>query len=91
MIRAFQSLPLKERRKELRRRTLKSAKIVFNERSSVIDCTVRNHSRYGALLQVATVVGIPECFNVQIDGVMHPAKTIWRIANEIGVTFPNET
>jgi hypothetical protein len=78
-----------ERRGETRPRTLKSAKVVFNLRSSVIDCTVRNMSRHGAKLIVGTQLGIPETFDLEFegDGSVRACKVRWRKENEIGVTF----
>ena len=81
------SMPANERRKFQRHRTLKAAKITFNGRRSVIDCTVRNLSDHGAHLQVANVVGVPERFDLQVNGASWPAKVIWRASNEIGVEF----
>lgn len=76
-----------ERRGGLRRRALKPAKIVFNHQSSVIDCTARNLSAYGARLQIADVISIPEQFDLLIDGVRRSAKTVWRADGVIGVQF----
>jgi hypothetical protein len=87
MTHLYQSLLYGERRKVRRSRTLKAAKIVFNEKSSVIDCMARNLSAHGARLQMTSVIGIPEHFNLLIDGTARPAKVIWRASNEIGVVF----
>src|SRR3954463_13827318 len=77
-----------ERRGEARPRTLKSAKIVFNLRSSVIDCMVRNMSPHGAKLIVGTQLGIPETFDLEFEGgAPHACKVRWRKENEIGVAF----
>ncbi len=76
-----------ERRVEPRPRTLKSAKIVFNLRFSVIDCTVRNMSPHGAKLIVGTQLGIPETFNLEFEGGVRECKVMWRKENEIGITF----
>ena len=46
-----------ERRRQARARTLKSARILFNQHHSVIDCTVRNLSPEGACLNVASGAG----------------------------------
>ena len=54
------------RRERDRQRTLKSGKIVFNHKTSVVDCTVRNLSDTGACLQVGSAVGIPEIFDLLI-------------------------
>jgi hypothetical protein len=75
-----------ERRGEARPRTLKSAKIVFNLRFSVIDCTVRNMSPHGAKLIVGQL-GIPDTFDLEFDGAVRACKVIWRKENEVGVAF----
>ena len=79
-----------ERRKVLpRKRTLKKGRIVFNERRSTIDCTVRNLSAQGALLLVATLVGIPDSFDLTIDSDMarHRASVVWKRDGQLGVKF----
>src|SRR5947209_6716352 len=56
-----------ERRTYSRQRTLKTGKIIFNQRSSVVDCTVRNLSTKGALLQTVSTLGIPNDFDLVIE------------------------
>ncbi len=77
-----------ERRKISRRRTLKAGSITFN-RAGGIDCQVRNLSPAGALLEVASQVGIPEEFVLVIesDGLRQSCRVIWRTATRLGVTF----
>lgn len=77
-----------ERRKVSRHRTLKGGSITFN-RAGGIDCCVRNLSPAGALLEVASQVGIPEEFVLVIepDRARHPCRVIWRTATRLGVTF----
>jgi hypothetical protein len=82
-----QHLSAGERRRVLRHRTLKPAKIVFNRKSSVINCTARNLSAYGARLQVAGVISVPEQFDLLIDGAIRSAKMVWRTSGEIGIKF----
>ena len=81
-----------ERRKISRHRTLKAGSITFNHASasaSAIDCSVRNMSPAGALLEVASQVGIPEEFVLVIesDHARHPCRVIWRTATRLGVAF----
>ncbi len=78
-----------ERRKQTRMRTYKTAKIAFNGQRSVLDCLVRNLSSHGALLQIATPVGVPEDFDLVFDGdgTVKAAHVIWRSENKIGVNF----
>jgi len=60
---------------------------VFNQKSCVIDCTARNLSEGGARLHVASVVGVPEQFELLIDGTVRRVETMWRTEHEIGVAF----
>ena len=78
-----------ERRSESRPRALKAARLVFNHRSSVINCTVRNLSSRGAKLIVDSQVGIPNGFELEFEagGPPRPCHVIWRREGEIGVTF----
>ena len=80
--------PETEHRIAQRRTTLKGGQIVFNSGRSTIDCTVRNLSRDGAKLVVASVVGIPETFDLLLPNThRQPCKMIWRKTKEIGVEF----
>ena len=72
-----------ERRQWPRRRTLEAARIVFDE--DRVECAVHNLSARGALLHVKTVAGIPDTFELHIDGVVHPAWVIWKDTGKLGV------
>jgi diguanylate cyclase (GGDEF)-like protein len=78
-----------ERRQSHRARTLRSGKILFNDRRSVVDCTVRNLSGEGACLQVASLVGIPASFDLMIEGEAssRPCRMMWQSDNRAGVAF----
>ena len=60
-----------DNRRSPRRRTLKGARIIFNDRRSVMDCVVRNLSAQGALLLVPNVLDIPSDFDLRIEGETH--------------------
>ncbi|MEO8757606.1 MAG: PilZ domain-containing protein [Devosia sp.] len=82
------SEPQTEKRANQRRPTLKGGKIVFNGGRSTIDCTVRNLSRDGAKLQVASVIGIPDSFDLMLPNTARqPCRIAWRKVKEIGVVF----
>jgi diguanylate cyclase (GGDEF)-like protein len=49
-----------------RRRVLKAGRIIFNARTSAIDCTVRSFAEDGAGVDVTSAVGIPSKFVLQI-------------------------
>jgi hypothetical protein len=73
-----------------RRKTLKSAKIVFNKKQSVIDCFVRDVSSTGAKLQVADLLAIPRNFTLMLnDGSSHDCERVRAHGQEIGVRFLN--
>jgi hypothetical protein len=78
-----------ERRRQMRARTLKSARILFNQHHSVIDCTVRNLSADGACLNVASSLGIPERFDVMFDAdhSVRPCRMVWHKEKQLGVEF----
>jgi hypothetical protein len=78
-----------ERRRQPRARTLKSARILFNQHHSVIDCTVRNLSAEGACLNVASAIGIPERFDVMFDAdqSIRPCRMVWHKEKQLGVEF----
>ena len=78
-----------EHRKAQRRRVLKTAKIIFNGKSSVIDCTVRNLSADGALLIVPSTMGIPADFELVLDGESRPifCRKVWQRERQLGVLF----
>ena len=79
---------MEERRKVQRHRTLKAGAIAFN-RAGTIDCRVRNLSRAGACLEVASQIGIPDDFVLLIDNdhLKQPCHVIWRIGARLGVAF----
>ena len=80
--------PDTENRQSQRRTTLKVGRIVFNAGRSTIDCTVRNLSGRGAKLLVSSVVGIPDTFDLMLDGhSRQPCRVAWRTLKELGVEF----
>ena len=83
--------PQVDNRSSQRRSTLKGGRIVFNAGRSTISATVRNLSSKGAKLQVASVVGIPDTFDLILEGnARQPCRVIWRTLKELGVQFRTE-
>lgn len=80
--------PAEERRDAPRRRTLFAGKIIFNQQSSVFNCVVRNISDAGACLEIDSPVGIPDQFELLVEGAGIKAdyRVIWRRGKRIGVT-----
>ena len=76
-----------ERRLTPRRRVLKPARILIDKKS-VISCTVRNLSDGGSRLEVPSVLGIPETFELDIPGEgRRQARRVWIAAFALGVAF----
>ncbi len=83
-----ESHPMEEHRTSPRKRTFKSATITFN-RGGGITSLVKNLSDTGAMLEVETVVGIPDEFTlvIEADHLKRPCRIVWRQPTRIGVHF----
>ena len=76
-----------EKRNAPRRRALKTAGIIISEKAPTIPCSVKSLSEIGAALQLSTVIGIPQKFDVVIDGQRQRCRAVWRTETKIGITF----
>ena len=77
-----------ERRLFPRKRVLRGGRMVFNNASSTINCTLRNISDAGARLDVASVVGVPEVFDLKLEGQpSRSCEVVWRSSDAIGIAF----
>jgi hypothetical protein len=77
-----------ERRLSTRREMRKPGRIVFNRAFSTIDCRLSDHSEHGARLDVTSVLGIPNVFELRVDGhAARMSRVVWRKAEAIGVEF----
>jgi hypothetical protein len=79
---------MSEHRRAIRLRRLKDARLVFNGRRSVLNCTVRNASAEGAKLLMAEPHLVPVEFELTISGSdPRPARKVWLKEGEMGVKF----
>ncbi len=79
---------MSEHRQTIRMRRLKDARLVFNGRKSVMNCTVRNASEQGAKLLMAEPYMAPAEFELTISGAdPRSVRKIWFKENEMGVKF----
>lgn len=79
--------PPDDRRSEVRyRRVLQAGKILLPN-GGILDCKLRNRSQNGALLQLASLIGVPDHFILRIPSTNETfgVETIWRGDQEIGV------
>ena len=69
--------------------TLKGAKIILHNLSSIFDCTVLNLTNVGACICVPSSVGIQNSFDLSFDRAnsSRRCRVIWRTENRVGVSF----
>ena len=81
-------LTRREQRLHPRRNTMIVASIVFDNGRTRLDCIIRNLSDGGAKIELATVRGVPQTFDLIVPG--YPAQScrvVWRALKEMGVQF----
>src|SRR6478609_8266252 len=80
---------LMEKRNSTPTRCLLTGRIIFNNRTSVIDCTVRDISDTGARIIFAQLVLVPAEFDLDIPkrGPAVHVHLMWSKGNEHGVMF----
>lgn len=84
---ALSGAPLNEKRIAPRKRVLKGAFIVLGEKAPKLECTVRNMSDTGALVQVSSTFGLPSNFELIVDSHRLKCQVVWRRDTKIGVKF----
>jgi len=72
-----------------RGRTFLAGRVISNYGQSTIDCTVRRISDTGAVIEVESVIGIPEHFHLLIpgEGDPQPCRRSWQSEKQIGLVF----
>ncbi len=80
------------RRSNQRRRTILKGRILFNNRSSVLDCTIRDLSDTGAQLAFPDVSLLPLDFELEIPSkdLRISAQVVWSRGKNYGVRFIQE-
>jgi len=83
---------MQERRKFVRHRILKGARIAFPDHRATIDCVARNISEGGACLAITNPLGIPDDFDLIFDSTRgtHHCHVVWRADTRIGVEFRSQ-
>lgn len=79
---------MQERRKKMRARVLKGAKLVFDN-DSVMDCTIRNLTDFGATIDIPNAIDLPEKLHLSVDKYhsFRQARLTWRKLNKAGIEF----
>ena len=76
-----------EKRKQTRKRVFRAAQIALSEKAPKLECAVRNISEQGTRLSVSTTFGLPQQFEVIINGGRKRSRSVWRTLTELGVVF----
>jgi hypothetical protein len=78
-----------ENRTNKRRRCYLGGKVIFNDRTTTISCTVRNISEFGAKLEFGACPLLPDELELLLDSEANyaPAKVVWRNLNVVGIAF----
>jgi hypothetical protein len=83
------TLAMQEQRAHTRLLRLKSGKIIFNGKQSVMSCQLRDISAKGARLKFVNTMGAPDEFIVDLPGIAEGrwARRVWVRLNEMGIEF----
>jgi hypothetical protein len=83
---------MEERRSTKRWHAALKARILFNNRSSVLDCTVRDLSSTGARIYFADVSAVPPEFELEIPnrGMRAQSRLMWSRGANHGIMFLDE-
>src|SRR5215218_10453290 len=78
-----------EKRSSKRWHTVLTGQVVFNNRSSVLTCTVRDLSEIGARICFTDAFELPPEFDLEIPsrGLRLPARLVWSRGANYGVVF----
>lgn len=81
-----------ERRVGPRHKAFLRGRILFNNRQSSVDCTIRDYSQEGARLVCSDTVVVPDAIELEIPhrNEVVPAVVQWRRGGEVGVAFVRE-
>ena len=85
--------PVKSIKRDLtKRRVFKGGQIIFGNRTSTVDCTIRSLSEAGAGIDLSSSVGLPKTFLLAIrsDGLEIPCRVISWEERHIEVEFVSE-
>lgn len=83
------SASMHERRRIQRTRTNRDARILLDQGTAAILCTVCDLTNLGAGLLVAHSSGLPQVFDLTFGSVhsRRQCRVVWRVGPRIGVSF----
>jgi hypothetical protein len=80
---------MEEKRKIARKRTLHRGRAICGDESAVFDCTIRNVSAFGARIDSAAFLPLPQRFRLDntSSGQTFDVRIVWKNDNSAGVEF----
>jgi PilZ domain len=73
---------------DYRKRQLKEGRVIFNGKTSVFSCVVRDISEHGARLKLGEPYRVPDIFELVIGNAPpRPARKVWIGPGELGAAF----
>ncbi|WP_237154790.1 PilZ domain-containing protein [Oryzibacter oryziterrae] len=80
---------MEERRSGVRRRTLRSAKIVYGDYRYTVDCIIRDASTTGLRIRCDHAAEIPGEFQLYdpAENSLQKVEVMWRRDNELGLKY----
>ena len=80
--------PFADRRSSVRKKVLRAARVFFNDRQSLMDCTILDLSDGGAKLEFSGRQMLPRTFDLQMqNGAIYRCGVRWAKDNYFGVRF----
>jgi len=80
-----------EKRLSPRRNTMIRAAIAYDGGRTWLECVIRDLSDGGAKLELASVRGVPQTFDLMVPGHRpHHCRVAWRALKEMGVQFVSQ-
>jgi hypothetical protein len=78
-----------ENRSQQRRRVLKAGKILFAHGACMLDCTIKNISEHGAMLQIESSVSVPDQFQLYEPSrlLLHEVRVVRRASRLLGIAI----
>ena len=70
-----------------RRRVLKSGRLVFNNKGSVVDCVIRGLDETGADIRLEGACALPDDLFLAVDDKLKAVRRCWQEGLNVGLDF----
>ena len=84
--------PFADRRAHVRKKVMRAARVFFNDKQSLVDCTILDLSEGGAKLEFSSRQMLPRTFDLQMqNGAIYRCEVRWAKDNFFGVRFLDDS